>query len=299
MVFHLDTKVYMNTKINIQSYSNFSKSEIQKYFDKAYSKFNYVVEKFSRFDDSSELSKLNKDSGNKHKVSKELYELIKFSLDLASKTNGAFDPTIIDILEAYGYDKRYDFSKLDNKEMMEKEIETIVKTRKSYKDIKLETSNKDYYITLEKGQRIDLGGCGKGYAIDLAHKELLPLENFLIEAGGDIRCGGFTYDLNSKDLSKHKWVVGLSNPDNPSENIGRMELDPGFAIACSGSFARKVKYFHHLIDPKTGKPREGIKSVFVSAPTAIVADAYATASFVVGESIREILPEEVKLKVLN
>ncbi|MEI6887235.1 MAG: FAD:protein FMN transferase [bacterium] len=289
----------MNTKITIQSYSNLPKSKIQKYFDRAYSKFEYVVKNFSRFDELSELSKLNKDNGHRHKVSKELYDLVKYSLDLATKTNGAFDPTIIDILEAYGYDNKYDFSKLDNKILMEKEIETIVKNRKRFKDIKLENVNSNHYITLQSTQRIDLGGSGKGYAIDLAYKELLPLSNFLIEAGGDIRCGGYTYDLNSSSLKKHNWIVGLSNPDNPSENIGNVELEAGYSIACSGSFARKVKYFHHLIDPKTGKPKDGVKSVFVIAPSAIIADSYATASFVMGESIREILPENTKLKVLN
>lgn len=299
MIFHMDTKIYMNTKITFQSYSTFSKEEIQKCFDKAFSKFDYVVKKFSRFDDSSELSEVNKNSGKKVKVSKEMYDLVKFSLQLADKTNGAFDPTIIDILEAYGYDKHYEFSKLDNRKQMEIEIEKIVKTRKSFKEIELIKETNNYFIMLQNGQRIDLGGCGKGYAIDLAYKELLTLQNFLIEAGGDIRCGGFAVDLNSKNLNKHNWVIGLSNPDNPSENIGNFELEPSYAIACSGSFARKVKYFHHLIDPLTGKPKEGVKSTFVSAPTAMIADAYATASYIMGDSIKDILPEEVKLKVLK
>lgn len=288
MKYFLETKIYMNTHISIHIYSSKEKEFVMSKIKDAFSMFEYVVKKYSRFDPSSELSIMNSKSGNETEISSELYMLIKHSLDVAKLSDGAFDPTIIDILEAYGYTAKYDFDKLKNREILEKEIGEIVKKRPSYKDIILEERNSKFYITLKKSQRIDLGGCGKGYAIDLAYEALSGLESYMIDAGGDIRCFGLKDD-------KEKWNIGLYNPDDPNKPLGQVELESGESIACSGSFARKVDYFHHLINPKTGKPEDKHKVCFVTAKNALIADTFATVSYIMGEESRKILPPSTKL----
>lgn len=288
MKYFLETKIYMNTHISIHVYSNKEKEFVMSKIKDAFSMFEYVVKKYSRFDPSSELSLMNSKSGSETEISAELYILIKHSLDVAKLSDGAFDPTIIDILEAYGYTAKYDFDKLKNREVLEKEIGEIVKNRPSYKDIVLKDRDGKYYITLKKGQRIDLGGCGKGYAIDLAYDSLKDLESYMIDAGGDIRCYGLKDGID-------KWNIGLYNPDDPNKPLGNVELGSGESIACSGSFARKVDYFHHLINPKTGKPEDKHKVCFVTAKNALIADTFATVSYILGEKVRVILPPNTKL----
>lgn len=248
--------------------------------EEAFGEFDRIVKRYTRFDENSELSNLNRNSGSWVKVGNEFFELIEYMLSLAKKTEGAFDPTIIDFLEVYGYDKNYDFSKLDNPDL-DKLVQKIRNERPSFKDIKLNEKTKE--VKLVKGQRIDLGGIGKGYAIDCAFDKIYgenpTIKNFLIDAGGDIRASG----INEKG---EIWKVALRSLDENGEpqETGYVELD-NEAIASSGSWARKVKQFHHLINPKTGIPENRYNTVYVQGKTGMESDSWATALFVGGEEM--------------
>lgn len=280
-----ENRIFMNTQVIITAWTDMDRSEAYDIFNKGFQQFHFVIEKFSRFDRESELSKLNQQAGKKVEVSKELFNLIKYSLNLAKKTNGLFDPTIIDFLEAYGYKAGYDFSKLNAPEKLQKEIEQILKCRASYKDIEFDKSHST--IKLQKNQRIDLGGIGKGYAIDKAFEKLKVLRNVIVSAGGDIRAMGV-------DKTNDPWLVNLKLPGMPS--IKEVQLKDQ-AVCCSGSSARKVKFFHHLINPRTGKPQNDVKGIFVFAHTAMEADSWATALYASGKKATDIA-KEIKLKVL-
>ncbi|MBU0976399.1 MAG: FAD:protein FMN transferase [Patescibacteria group bacterium] len=266
-----DKKMFMNTFVEFSAWTSLDRYEVYKLFDKGFAKFQTVVDKFSRFNTHSELSFLNSSQGRKVIVSKELFKLINYALKIAGETNGTFDPTVIDFLETYGYDSAYNFHKLQHRDLVEKEIKKILENRPSYKDIKLFENT--YTIQLAQNQRVDLGGIGKGYAIDLAYRELGPLENYIINAGGDIRVKG-TY----KDKA---WEVGLNVP--AIGKIGKVRLN-NEAICCSGSWARKVKFFHHLINPQTGSPQSKVLTVFVIRDSAKEADAWTTALYASGKS---------------
>jgi thiamine biosynthesis lipoprotein len=280
-----EDRIFMNTKVEFNTWTAINSSEVHKIFDMGFTQFHFVIERFSRFNPESELSILNKSSGKGKKITKELFELIEFALNISKKTNGSFDPTIIDFLETYGYDANYNFSRLSNKGVIEKEISGILKTRPKYSEIKLNPKN--LTIQLKKRQRIDLGGIGKGYAIDLAFKKLLPLENFLINAGGDIKAKGHFKDTKY-------WPVGLKVPSLGQIGIVKLNNE---AVCCSGSWARKVKFFHHLINPKTGKPQNELKATFVISKEAKEADAWSTALFASGENAIKLI-KKYKLKAI-
>ncbi|MFC1780463.1 FAD:protein FMN transferase [Patescibacteria group bacterium] len=277
----------MNTKVEFTTWTEMARDKVHEIFDQGFKQFHFVIEKFSRFDPSSGLSILNNSRGKEVKVSKELFKLVEFAIDLANKTNGTFDPTIIDFLEAYGYDTKYSFDKLQSKKLIQKEIKQILKKRKSYKDILLYPARSS--IKLSKNQKIDLGSIGKGYAIDKAFSKLKPLKNFIINAGGDIRATGVNKDGKP-------WPVGLKVPK--VGEIKRIRLD-NKAICCSGSWARKVKFFHHLINPKTGKPQNDIKAVFVIANNAMKADSWSTALFVMGKTAKEFAKKSTFVEVAD
>jgi thiamine biosynthesis lipoprotein len=208
-------------------------------------------------------------------------------LSLAEITNGVFDPTIIDLLEAYGYDAGYHFAKLDDPQLND-EVAKLVKSRPSWRDIELDENK--LTIKLAPQQRLDLGSVGKGFAIDLAYDVLNVFESFIINAGGDVRSKG--------EKNGHEpWTVGLeqhplpNRPPEPAKVIGTVELR-NQALAGSGGWARRVKFFHHLLDPQTGLPRNEISQSFVLAPTALDADAWATVLFLLGQPGLDLLAQQ-------
>ncbi len=117
----------------------------------------------------------------------------------------------------------------------------------------------------------------KGLAIDLAARELQPFRDFAIDAGGDLYLGG----CNSAGAS---WSVGIRHPRHENGLIDEIHVSDR-AVCTSGDYERKPISGvdrHHLIDPRTGESANALASVTVVAPTAMVADALATAVFVLG-----------------
>ncbi len=279
-------KEFMKTTITIKVVQNDEPTtKILDLIEEGFGEFDRIVKKFTRFNEDSELSNLNRNNGKWVKVSDELMWLVKYCLKMSEDTGGAFDPTVIDFLEVYGYDKNYDFSKLDNPDL-DNMIKKIALERPSWTDIEINES--DSSIKLMPKQRIDLGGIGKGYAIDCAYDKMDKLGNFLIDAGGDIRAKG-------KNEKSELWNIGLKhkNDDAKEEIIGKVELD-NESIASSGSWARKFKQFHHIINTKTGQPENRFKTVYVQGPTAIETDTWATSIFVGGEDLLPKVPKHLK-----
>jgi len=272
-----DQRIFMNSYVEFSAWTEVYRSKVHAIFDQGFQQFHFVIEKFTRFESDSELSQLNRSEGKKKIVSRELFNLVQYGLNLAEKTEGYFDPTIIDFLEAYGYGARYQFEKLKRKEYVLQEVQNIARLRSTYKDIALNKS--DLSIKLAPKQRIDLGGLGKGYAIDLAYEKLKGLGNFVINAGGDIRVMG-----NDRDGTP--WFVGLNVPE--LDSLGYVQLE-NKALCCSGAWARKVKFFHHLLNPKTGKPQDDVHAVFVISDDAMSADSWATALFAMGKKAPEYI----------
>lgn len=287
-------KQLMGTTItlNVVQDSKLSTVAVNDALESALNKFDLVVEKYTRFNDTSELAELNRNSGKWNDITVEFTNLIEKMLGMASLTDGAFDPTVIDFLELYGYDKNYDFSKLDHP-LLDNFVVELAKNRPTWEEIELDKSNQR--VKLAPGQRLELGGIGKGYAIDLAFDTLVDagVENFLIDAGGDIRVLGRNDD-------GELWNLGLKHKKSNGEiqTIGKFSSSD-IALACSGSWARKVKNFHHIINPTSGKPVEQLQTVFVTAPTATYADAWGTALFVGGIKLLEKLPKGMTAMVIN
>ncbi|BCX13640.1 MAG: FAD:protein FMN transferase [Candidatus Dojkabacteria bacterium] len=276
-------KNFMNTIITIKVVQIDQHTvQILDTIEEAFYEFDRVVKKFTRFNEDSELTNLNRQAGDWVKVSREFFDLIKFMLEMFKQTSGFFDPTIIDFLETYGYDPNYNFSKLENPNLP-KEILNIAKKRPSFNEISLDEKN--LKVKLKPKQRIDLGAIGKGWAMDLASQKIKKVSgDFLIDAGGDV----IAYGKNA--LSK-PWNVTLKSKNR---EIGTINLQ-NQAIASSGNWARKVKFFHHLINPFTGQPVEtNYDTVFVVAQTSLVADAWATALFVGGPKTK--CPDDIFVK---
>jgi FAD:protein FMN transferase len=117
---------------------------------------------------------------------------------------------------------------------------------------------------------LDLGAVAKGLAVDAAARELEPYTNFAIDAGGDLFLGGCNHE-------GEPWSVGIRHPRIPGELIDRLRVS-NQAVCTSGDYERG----EHILDPRANVAAGAVASATVVAPGAMLADALATAAFVLG-----------------
>jgi len=134
-------------------------------------------------------------------------------------------------------------------------------------------------IHLPAGIGLDLGGIGKGLAVDAAARLLAPLGNFLVDAGGDLYAHGNAPECQG-------WIIGVQSPWDPDADIAMLRTTRT-AVATSSSVRRRWqvngRWYHHIIDPRSGLPAEGRQvSVTVVAPRATEADVRAKVAFILG-----------------
>jgi thiamine biosynthesis lipoprotein len=141
------------------------------------------------------------------------------------------------------------------------------------------------------GVRVDLGGIAKGYAIDRAIDAMRDAgaAGGLVDVGGDVRVFG----THAGDAA---WDVQLRDPSG--EGVAGALRIPAGAVCTSGDYFRFVEIegrrFSHIVDPRTGRPAQGVRSATVVAPNALTADAWATALSVLGEAGLARLPRGVE-----
>ena len=262
------TAVLMDTFIAIEVVAPRGMPEPTAAMERALGWFAEVEVRCSRFDPKSEVMRLTRLAGSPVKVSNLLYEVVRFALAIAETSGGAFDPTVGHVLEARGFNRDYRTGQtIDSGLDPEK--------RPTFHDVRLDPARSA--ITLERPLILDLGGVAKGMAIDLAAKELALYEDFAIDAGGDLY-------LRGRNPLGRPWRVGIRDPRREDALFETLQVS-GAAVCTSGDYERREpdgSGGHHILDPKTGKSAAEVASVTVVAPTAMVADALATAAFVLG-----------------
>jgi thiamine biosynthesis lipoprotein len=234
--------------------------------DRAFAWFDEVEACCTRFDPDSELMRLSAEAGTPVPASPLLFEAVQFAVAVAESSDGAFDPTVGRRMERAGFDRHHrSAAVVDSPVTHDGEV--------SYRDITLDVSGQT--ITLARPLVLDLGGVAKGLAVDMAARELAPFENFAINAGGDLYLSG----LNAQGAA---WSVGIRHPRADGVVIDALHVSDR-AVCTSGDYERagRAEGSHHILDPRTGVATEGVASVTVVGPTTIVADALATAAFVI------------------
>jgi FAD:protein FMN transferase len=234
--------------------------------ERAFGWFRRVEECCTRFDAQSEVMQLTAHIGVAVPASAILYETIQFALAVAEESGGAFDPTVGYPMEARGFNRNYRTGQM---------VRTALEPRgcASYRDVRLDPDHRT--ITLLRPLILDLGAVAKGFAIDMAARELQAFEDFAIDAGGDLYLGGRSPD-------GAPWRVGIGHPRYEGELIDILSVS-NRAVCTSGDYQRlSADAGHHILDPRAGVSANAVASVTVVAPTAIVADALATAVFVLG-----------------
>jgi thiamine biosynthesis lipoprotein len=235
--------------------------------ERAFGWFREVEACCTRFDPGSEAMRLAGRIGVPVPASDILFEAVQFAVAVAGTTGGAFDPTVGARMEARGFNREHRTGRIVG-------TTPAPSAGASYRDIRLDPRGRT--ITLLRPLILDLGAVAKGLAIDLAARELRPFVNFAIDAGGDLYLGGHA-------PGQAPWSVGIRHPRE--EGLIDALVVSDRAVCTSGDYERRCpddSAGHHLLDPRTGASSTTMASVTVVAPTAMVADALATAAFVLG-----------------
>ena len=234
--------------------------------DRAFRWFREIEASCSRFEDDSELMQLCARPGMPVRVSDILFEAVRFAVAVADDSRGAFDPTVGGRMAARGFDRHHRTG--------HRVGGAAVDEGASYRDVAVDDEHRT--ITLRRPHTLDLGAVAKGLAVDAAARELRAFADFAIDAGGDLFLGG-------RSPSGEPWSVGIRHPRIDRELIEVLRVSDR-AVCTSGDYERTTQATaeHHLIDPRTGTSPAAVASVTVIAPNAMLADALATAAFVLG-----------------
>lgn len=226
------------------------------------------------FQDSSETNLINRNAGIEPvRVSEEIFNLIERSIKISSITQGAFDITYGSIDKSlWNFDTQ--MNSLPDEQTAREMVRLI-----NYRNIVLDRENSTVFLK-EKGMRIGFGGIGKGYAAEMAKCKMqqLGITNGIVNASGDLTTWGLQPNGN-------EWTVGIANPNISGEVFSFLKIS-GLAVATSGNYEKFImidgKKYSHTIDPRTGLPVTGIKSVTIITKNAEIADAMATPVTIMG-----------------
>jgi thiamine biosynthesis lipoprotein len=233
-----------------------------------------IEQLLTTFNDTSQTSHINAAAGlHPVRVDKEVFALIERSLKISVLTQGAFDIT-------YGsIDKRlwnFDTSMvaLPDASTARAMVRLI-----NFRNVILDRSHGTVFLK-EKGMRIGFGGIGKGYAADRAKAVMLEfgIESGVVNAAGDLTVWG-------QQPGGEAWTIGIADPDRRELPFASLKLS-NVSVATSGNYEKFAvidgRKYSHTIDPKTGYPVHGIKSVTIICSSAEIADAMATPVMVMG-----------------
>ncbi len=274
----LGTKVWIMVAI-----SEGEKAAAEEAIKAAFFRAKEIEKKYSRFLKDNVLADLNSRLGEWVKVDKETFYLLKFGDDLKKKTGGVFDLSVKGILESWGYDAEYSFKENGVGKLGD-----------------IEFSNDEVRLSAA----IELGGIGKGYAVDEMAKFLEKFSNYFINAGGDIFAKGL-------DEKGEKWKVYFEHPSDPEQVIGFVNVDEGgmglassspskrvWSVAHSGRHAALASNKHHLVNPLTKEPADKMLAVYTQAENCSLADAYSTVLFVMGYAVAKEKLSELPIEAM-
>lgn len=222
----------------------------------------------------SDIVRINKAAGKRAvKVSAETLDVIRTSLDMSRRSEGAFDITFAAMKGLWKFDEDMDRT-LPPAGEIERRRKLI-----NWRDVQIDTQAGTVKLR-RAGMRIGLGGIAKGYAVDRCAAVLRAagLPDFMVQAGGDLYVSGRKGTAN--------WMVGIRDPrGGPADIIARMPIQD-HAFSTAGDYERGFvlngRRYHHIIDPKTGYPATASREVTIFAPTAFLADALDDAVFILG-----------------
>ncbi|MCW3015269.1 MAG: hypothetical protein JWO02_2361 [Solirubrobacterales bacterium] len=234
-------------------------------------------DQFSRFEPTSELSALNSDPRETVEVSPMMARFAEAALDAARLTGGLVDPTLLEEIEAAGYDRHFSRPSVSLHDVLDVPSRHVAGPHPSHRWLDISVDRTAGAITRPPGLRLDSGGIAKGLFADVLSAVLTGHDRYVVDCGGDLRIGG------TEGVGR---LVEVQAADG-DHIVHRFLLSSG-AVATSGIghrawLDRDGRPAHHLLDPATGRPAlTGVVQATALAPTAVRAEALAKAALLAG-----------------
>ena len=233
--------------------------------------------------DSSDVTRINQSAGKEWvKVSQETLRVIKKAREISELSEGGFDITVGPLTQLWRVAREKGIP--PSADELKKKLDLV-----NFRNVMIDQEEKVFLK--KRGMSIDLGGIAKGYAVDRAFEVLRTLgyKNLIVNAGGDLRVGGSKLD--------QPWSIGIQDPRSSEKIMATVTISDS-AIATSGDYEKffiyQGKRYHHIFNPKDGLPSDGCQSVTIICKEGMVADALATAVFVLGPEKGYVLCQKLE-----
>lgn len=268
------TKQALGGEVSLNLVTSAPTSGVERLFAELWQQVYQFERQFSRFLPMSELSIFNRSAGLKTYVTPAFKDLLSAAKTMGLQTGGLYNPFVLPAVQRAGYirsaaagyeaDAQDDYS--GNSVVSVEHLEIG-----------------DDWVSIPYGTALDMGGCGKGYLADRLAQSLQnqAVKGYWLSLGGDITAAG--HDENGDPITLN--IQDADNLSSVSDWVIHCPAAPS-AVATSGTFRRRGqagKNWHHIIDPKTGKPADtDIRLATVCSHKAITADVLASCAVILG-----------------
>lgn len=240
-----------------------------------------LEQRFSVYLPESEISRLNRSAATGPvRLSRQTFEVLLRAQEIAQRTEGAFDVTAGPLVECWGFTRR-----TGRKPSAEEIAETL--QRVGWQKLELDQENASARFAVPQMQ-VNLGGIGKGFAIDRIAERLRQngVHDFVIHGGNSsVLASG---NGEAADEAERGWLIGVTHPKHPLRRLGGIWLK-NQSLGTSGPgkrfFHHRGQRYGHVIDPRSGWPAGDLEALTVITESAAVADAMATGWFVAGKTV--------------
>lgn len=250
-----------------------TEAEAQAAFASVESEMKRLEGLLSEWLDGSPVSEVNRNAGRRPvAVPRELFSVISAALQVSELSGGAFDITWASMRGLWDF--RPGHERVPTAEEVRAKIGLV-----DYRQVALDAERSTVFLK-KKGMAIGLGGIAKGYSVDRAMQSLASsgITDAIVKAGGDTRVQGRAPGASG-------WEVGIQDPRDREKLMATLTLS-SVSISTSGDYERFFikdgRLYHHIMDPSTGFPATGSRSVTILGPDTMTTDALSTAVFVLG-----------------
>lgn len=276
---HKQTKFLMNTFVEIQVVEN-DKQKAMDSIAAAFQEMEIIDGILNKYNKNSRVSELNKKKWLK--CDRITDKVIKRAIEFSVLTGGAFDITVVPLMQIWKFGN--DAPPGKKSPPPAKDLKNAMRLV-NYRNIKFRQNK----IFLKYGVAIDLSGIAKGWAVDGAIETLRAcgIKSAMVNAGGNLRVFG-----------DRTWKIGIQHPRKERGAVMAVTGLTDRAVATSGDYERYFEHdgrrYHHILDPKTGRPAQECISVTIICDDATTADALSTGIFVMGHEKGMALIEKLQ-----
>ncbi|MCR5582707.1 MAG: FAD:protein FMN transferase [Eggerthellaceae bacterium] len=263
-----------NTALSVLLYAGeMNASAVRAAIDAVVERCRFLERKLSRFQQDSDIARLNAARGNRVMIAPETYDVLRASLGYCEASQGAFDITVGAALALW------DFSNgvVPRSAGLQLALEHV-----DWRAVELGEGDGSYWARLrDPAAQVDVGGTAKGWIADdmRALFQAAGMENGFVNLGGNVLAFGGKPDGTP-------WGVGIRNPFDPDTTFGALYVDHG-SVVTSGPYERFFEQdgtvYHHILNPRTGFPVEtDLASATIVSECSVDGDGYSTTLFALG-----------------